>query len=104
MADEPFESWAVLELMGHRRRAGFVKAVEIAGGKLLRIDIPLEGVDAVTEFYGTSAVYALRPCSEQVARDAADAYGMDPRPVRPVDYRRDETQRLGRDLDAEVEF
>ncbi len=27
-----FEGWAILELMGHRVRAGFVKKVEIAGG------------------------------------------------------------------------
>lgn len=35
-----FESWAVLELMGHRRLAGFVREVTIAGAGLLRIDVP----------------------------------------------------------------
>ena len=80
-----FEGWAILELMGHRRRVGWVQEVEMFGGKLLRIDIPAEGGD-ITEFYGVTLIYALRPVAEDVARDAA-ARGGDPRPVRPVDYR-----------------
>jgi hypothetical protein len=74
----------MLELLGHRQRMGFIREVEMFGGKLLRIDIPTDGGD-VTEFYGVTSVYALRPASEQVVRDAAKSYG-DPRPVQPVDY------------------
>jgi hypothetical protein len=84
-ATPAFKGWAVLELMGHRRRAGMVEEVEIAGGKLLRIDIPTSGGN-VTELYGCSAIYALRPVSEEIARRAAADIG-DPRPVRPVEYR-----------------
>jgi hypothetical protein len=80
-----YEGWAMLELMGHRQRVGFVREVEMYGGKMLRIDIPTEGGD-VTEFYGGSSVYSMRPIAEDVARDAARRYG-DPRPVRPVEYR-----------------
>lgn len=83
--DAAFEGWAILELMGHRKRIGRVREVEMAGGKLLRIDIPTEAGD-VTEFYGCSSIYALRPVSEEIARDAAKQYG-DPRPVKPVEYR-----------------
>lgn len=86
MTTEPaFESWAVLELMGHRQRPGFVKEVEIAGGKMLRIDIPGDTEeDTVTEFYGISSVYALRPVSEEIARDLAKRVNV--RPVRPAEY------------------
>ncbi len=80
-----YEGWAILELMGHRQRIGHVSEIEAFGGKLLRIDIPTEAGD-VTEFYGCSSVYSLRPVSEAIARDQAKRYG-DPRPVRPVDYR-----------------
>ena len=80
-----YEGWAMLELMGHRQRVGRVQEVEMFGGKLLRIDIPTEGGD-VTEFYGCSSIYAMRPIAEDVARDAAKRYG-DPRPVKPVEYR-----------------
>lgn len=87
MADEPFEGWAILELMGHRSRPGYVKEVEMAGGKMLRIDIPIAD-GHVTEFYGCSAVYSMRPASEEIVRDSVKrSYGADPRPVRPVDYR-----------------
>lgn len=77
--------WAIVELMGHRRRAGQVKEVEQFGAKMLRIDIPA-GEAFVTEFYGGSSIYALRPAAEEVARRVAEDLG-DPRPVAPVSYR-----------------
>lgn len=90
---QSFEGWAMVELMGHRQRIGFVREVEMFGGKLLRIDIPIEGGD-VTEFYGCSSVYSLRPCSEEIAKDAVKRHG-DPRPVRPVDYRIEDKSHYG---------
>ena len=78
--------WVLLELMGHRQRIGMGREEEIAGGVMLRIDIPTEGEEYVTEYYGASSIYALRPVSEAVARDHFAA--RDPRPVNPADYRR----------------
>lgn len=92
-----FKSWAILELMGHRVRIGFVEEVEIAGGKMLRIDIPTDGGD-VTEFYGCASVYSLRPVAEDYARDQAKRYG-DPRPVRPVEYKESLPAPAQRDFD-----
>ena len=87
MAD-PFKGWGILELMGHRRLGGFVQDVEMFGGKLLRVDIPIDAETTVTEFYGCSAIYALRPCTEQIVRDHVKrSYDGDVRPVRPVDYK-----------------
>ena len=90
MTDSAYTGWALLELMGHRRRVGQVREVEMFGGKLLRIDIPVivEGKsdESVTEFYGCTSIYGLTPISEEVGRDFAKRNG-DPRPVRPVDYR-----------------
>ncbi|WP_128292039.1 MULTISPECIES: hypothetical protein [Afifella] len=91
--DTAYEGWAALELMGHRRRVGYVREVEAFGGKLLRIDIPVEGAEDVTEFYGCTSLYALRPVSEEIARDYAKASG-DPRPVRPVAYRIEERREV----------
>jgi hypothetical protein len=85
MTDVAFESWAILELMGHRQRPGLVREVELAGTKMLRVDIHGEDETIVTEFYGGSSVYALRPVTEEIARDAAKR--LDLRPVRPVEYR-----------------
>jgi len=85
VTETAFEGWAMLELMGHRQRIGYVREVEMAGGKLMRIDIPNEG-GYITEFYGCAAIYSLRPVSEEIARDAMRRHG-DLRPVRPAEYR-----------------
>lgn len=89
MTDDPKTprdfGWVLLELMGHRQRIGLAREEEIAGGLMLRIDIPTEGEDYATEYYGASSIYALRPVAEEVARDHYAA--RDPRPPRPVQYR-----------------
>lgn len=63
--------WAVLELMGHRTRAGRLAEVEVAGQPMLRIDIPVEDSDDqfVTEFYGAAGVYSICPTTEEIVRD-----------------------------------
>lgn len=96
MSEALFESWAIVEVLGHRTRPGFVREVEIAGGKMLRVDIPTPDGD-VTEFYSSASIYSLRPCSEEIARDAAnERYGSLRKPVRPITYREPE-----RDSDTE---
>jgi hypothetical protein len=82
---ESYQGWAVLELMGHRQRAGEVREVEMYGATLLRIDIPFQD-GPLTEYYNSDAIYSLRPCSEDLARDLARRLN-DPRPVCAADYR-----------------
>lgn len=101
---EAFAGWAIVELMGHRVRAGQVQEVEIAGGKMLRVDIHCKDGAVLTEFYSTSAIYSLRPCSEEIARDEMSGYS-DPRPVKPVEYRQPASKRLAHeDADDEMAF
>lgn len=100
MPDPTYEGWAILELMGHRERPGYVKEVEIAGGKMLRIDIPVSKDEVgqevtVTEFYGAAAIYCMTPCTEEIARGRVTSYN-DPRPVKPMDYR--QRAQITRDL------
>jgi len=76
-----FETWAILELMGHRRLAGLLTEVEIAGAKFFRIDIypPQKGtVAAATQFYSPSAVYAITPTTEETARRCSDTRQVGP--------------------------
>jgi hypothetical protein len=67
-----FAEWVILELMGHRRLAGYLTEQEIAGEGFLRLDVPkddgtlLERV--ATQFYRPAAVYCITPCSEATAR------------------------------------
>lgn len=74
-----FACWAVLELMGHRRLAGYVSEQQVFGVTMLRIDIP--GEPEMTQMYAPGAVYCLTPTSEQTARRVA-TMGR-PTPVRP---------------------
>ena len=76
-----FKSWAVLELMGHRKYAGLIEEVEIAGSAFFRIDV-YEGdaeEPASTQFYSPNAVYCMTPCDESIARQFGELNK--PRPV-----------------------
>jgi hypothetical protein len=90
-AQEKFESWAIVELMGHRRIAGRVTEQVIGGAALLRIDVPqcpeiaaheendpywpghtrtVEAkpfISGYTQFYGAAAIYCLTPTTEEIA-------------------------------------
>lgn len=70
--------WAIVELMGHVKMAGYVTEEERFGGKMGRIDIPHPAGD-VTQYFGGSSVYRVTPCTEDVAR--AFAAGNRPQPV-----------------------
>ena len=79
---ERFEGWAVLELMGHGKTAGYIKTVELAGHGMLRVDVPTidrNGEEAEsfdrTEYYGPSSVYSLKPVTEEFARYTARQIG-----------------------------
>ncbi len=76
-----FVGWSILELMGHRRLAGYLSEQTIAGASFLRLDVPGEG-DAViaTQFYAGAAVYCITPTTEAIAR--AIAKQSEPSPVQ----------------------
>lgn len=95
MASEtPFEGWAILELMGHRRLAGYLQEATLAGGSFIRIDIAEESIDDIpevlqdvrpsdanaTQFYSPAAVYCITPTTEAMAR--AVSRGNKPAPVQ----------------------
>lgn len=80
------ERWAIVEIMGHHRTAGRIQEVQQFGASMLRVDRPHADGTWTTEFYGGSAIYALRPCQEDIARRAA-AQMYEERPVAPLSYR-----------------
>ncbi len=65
-----YEGWAIVELMGHRTFGGMVSEVEMYGGRLLRLDVyDDEGEEpAMTQYYGSSAIYCITPADESMAR------------------------------------
>ena len=102
-----FEGYAILELMGHNREAGYVTTQYFGGPALFRIDQPeipereyeltraqwidnvlaqpgtkvrREAVPGKTAFVGPSAVFRMTPCSKETVEHAVD--GMMPAPIK----------------------
>jgi hypothetical protein len=95
------DSWAVVEVMGHNTFAGKVSEHVIGGSAFIRVDIPelaerklsqfrsvwneakgeydrkeiensIPPVPAFTKLIGASSIYAITPCSEEVAKRVAE--------------------------------
>jgi hypothetical protein len=78
MSDK-LETWAVVELFGHDRIAGFMTEEEIAGAAFVRVDVPeVDGEQAYSKLFGPSAIYAITPVSEDVARAACQRFAVRP--------------------------
>ncbi len=78
-AEQKFEGWAVVEIMGHIRVAGKVTEQPMFGVALCRVDIPALDGGFTTRYFGGSSIYSLTPTTEDIARSVA-AY-MTPEPV-----------------------
>src|SRR6185295_17411712 len=85
-----FEGFAILELMGHRRIAGYVSQVEQFGTAMLRIDIPGRERQT-TQFYSGSSIYCLTPTTEDIA--TAIALKCQPEPVHQYELPAPRTSR-----------
>jgi hypothetical protein len=73
-AHTPIEGWAIVELFGHNKIAGYVTTAIIGTSAMLRIDIPeVEEAPAYTRFYGPGAIYSLTLVTEEIARAALKA-------------------------------
>jgi hypothetical protein len=79
MAEIAFEGWAVLELMGHRKLAGYVREQNVAGAGFIRIDVPGDQGSIATQFYSPGSLYCMTPVTEDIARRFAA--GCRPEPV-----------------------
>lgn len=74
-----FKTWALVEIMGHQRYAGFVTEQTIAGSAFLRVDVPTIGdKPAFTKLFSPSSVYAITPCAEDLVKSVAESLGKQP--------------------------
>jgi len=63
--------WAIVEIMGHRQRAGRLTEVQRFGAAMMQIEIPLGDADADgyrSEYYSGGSIFAFRECTEEQAR------------------------------------
>lgn len=93
-----FEGWAVLEIFGHQRYAGYVTSEAFGQAVLFRVDVPPlaerertakhyeydaagqsippgstvkeDAVQGYTKYFGPGAIYAMTPCTQEAAEKA----------------------------------
>lgn len=88
--NEKIDTWGVVEVLGRQTFAGRISEHTIGGAALLRVDVPavvekripamypcdrervLHGQPAFTRYIGLGSIYALTPCTEEVARKVAE--------------------------------
>jgi hypothetical protein len=96
-----FEGWAILELMGHRRLVGRLSEATIAGAAFVRIDVADANGNETTQFYSPSAIYALTPTTEEIARLAAKTNSV--QPISAWELRERQTVKLAAPADDDEE-
>lgn len=79
MQNNKFDSWAIVDIMGHQRLAGRVTEETIGGVSLLRCDIPeVNGIPAWTTYLTAGSLYQMTPVTEELARSMAAKIGKMP--------------------------
>lgn len=79
--NQTLDCWAYVELMGYARTAGKVSEQQVAGAGFVRVDVPASTTAAAyTRLFAPSAIYAITPCTEEMAKAAAAQY--DNRPLQ----------------------
>ncbi len=96
-----FDGWALVEQMGHNRYAGKISEFVLGGASLIRIEVPeiperteghevwedgryvmkprvIPGRQGFTKFIGPASIFAITPCTEEVARAAAEQMRAEP--------------------------
>jgi hypothetical protein len=96
-----FEGWAIVEVFGHQRYAGYVTTESFGQAVLFRVDVPPlserervtkhygydddgkalppgstvkeSAVQGYTKFFGPGAIYAMTPCTQDAAEKAVES-------------------------------
>lgn len=76
-----FETFAIVELMGHQTIAGKVTEETLFGVAMMRVDVPkTQMVDGFTKYYSAGSIYCVTPTDEATAQAAAERF--EQRPVQ----------------------
>jgi hypothetical protein len=65
---QPFKTWCIIELLGHKTIAGFATETRLAGADFIAVLIPHVEGTTTTELVSPAAVYRITPCTEETAR------------------------------------
>lgn len=97
-----FESFAIVELMGHSKVAGKVIEETVFGTPMMRVDVPRVGSRAgYTKYYSAGSIYCFTPCDEATAQLAAESF--DQPAISPYIVRLPESPALAAKVRDEIE-
>ena len=87
MDNEKLDLWAIVELFGHQKMAGKVTEQSIGSSSFVRVHVPDTGDQpAFDRLLNPSAIYAINPVTEEVAK--AKAHQLKAAPIEAWDYQR----------------
>lgn len=93
---QSFNTWAIVEILGHKRFAGYLTEQTFGVATLIRVDvpeteqperngwkgkIPAHKTPSYSKLIGVSSIYCITPCTEEVARKAAAVIEADNQPL-----------------------
>lgn len=91
---QPFAEWAVIEIMGHKRFAGYVTEQSVGGASFIRVDVPDielktgDQLPAFSKLFGASSIYCITPTTREAALAFAES-------IRAESFHRYELPKLG---------
>lgn len=73
------ELWAIVEVMGHSQYAGRLSEYSQLGVPLVRVEVPATSSQpAFEKLLGAASIFRVTPCTEEVARAAAEQFSVRP--------------------------
>lgn len=100
------DTWAIVELFGHKKLAGKLTEQTFGTAAMFRLDVPETDQGGVftkpyTKLIGVSSIYCITPCTEEVARAAAQRIERYNDPI-PVDLPKPAAIPASTTSDAEI--
>lgn len=70
---ESFETWGLLEVMGHKKYAGWIFTRQIGNSTVIQVDVPaIDGIPAFSKIFNVNSMFGITPLSESLTKRYAE--------------------------------